>query len=89
MPTHHFPRRHAPANGVAARPVPGPLAPAHCVTLAECVSPDAVLLIGRDLSGTVRIKIELSAEDVSTWWIKVVRHWLAWAYGASEIKIVS
>lgn len=83
------PSKAPPANGVSRRPVPGPLAPERCVTLGECVSPNHVLIIGRDLNGVVRVKVELAAEDVSAWWLKVVRHWLAWCYGASEIKIVS
>jgi hypothetical protein len=89
MPKHFPLPRHTPANGVEARRVPGPMAPERCITSAECVSPDHVVLIGRDLNGVVRIKVELSREDVSMWWAKVIRHWLAWHYGASEIKIVS
>ena len=82
------PLHRQPANGVAARPVPSQLAPERCVTTQPVVSPDHLMLVGRDLDGRVRIRVELASEDVSSWWIKVIRHWLAWSYGASEIKIV-
>lgn len=81
--------KHVPANGVARRPVPNPLAPERCITVAECVSPHHVVLVGRDLQGIVRVRVELASEDVTAWWFKVVRHWLAWHYGACDIKIVS
>jgi hypothetical protein len=88
-PSFYLPRRRTPANGVEARRVPGPLAPDRCITRAESVSPHHVVLVGRDLTGVVRVKLELHRDDVSLWWLKVLRHWLAWCYGASEIKIVS
>lgn len=83
------PLQHRPANGVIRRPVPSPLAPERCLNKAESVSADHVVLIGRDLTGVVRIKVELHRDDVSAWWLKVLRHWLAWCHGASEIRIVS
>lgn len=90
MPKTYFPPlRRVPANGVSARPVPGPLAPDRCVQYEHGVGHGTVVLLGLDLSGTVRVKVEMSAGDVSSWWLKVIRHWLAWCYGASEIKIVS
>jgi hypothetical protein len=90
MPPHYFPPiRRAPANGVSPRPVPGPLAPERCVQYVHGVGEGAtVVLLGVDLKGKVRVKVELASDDVSTWWLKVIRHWLAWCYGASEIKIV-
>ena len=88
MPKHPFLSRHTPANGVSARRVPGQMAPERCVEYENGVGPDNVVLIGVDLSGVVRVKIELTREDASAWWLKVVRHWLAWQYGASEIRIV-
>ena len=81
--------KYTPANGVTRRPVPGPMAPERCITQNDSVSPDHVVLIGRDMAGIVRVKLELHRDDVSAWWLKVLRHWLAWCYGASEIKIVS
>lgn len=70
------------------RSVPGPLAPASCVSLESCVSPDHVLLVGRDLHGVVHVKVELSRADASSWWGKVIRLWLAWRHGASEIRLM-
>jgi hypothetical protein len=87
--TFYLPSRRPPANGVSPRPVPGPLAPDRCLSRVDSVSPHHVVLIGRDLAGVVRVKVELHRDDVSVWWLKVLRHWLAWCYGASEIKIVS
>jgi len=89
MITHFRSTKHTPANGVTRRPVPGPLAPERCVGLDHSISSAHIVIVGCDLSGVVRVKIELSREDASGWWIKVVRHWLAWCYGAVEIKIVS
>ena len=89
MITHFRSTKHTPANGVNRRPVPGPLAPERCVSHTDSVSAEHVVLIGRDLAGVVRVKVELHRDDVSTWWLKVLRHWLAWCYGATEIKIVS
>jgi hypothetical protein len=76
------------ANGVARRPVPGPLAPERCVSFEPDVVPDSVWLVGHDLQGKVCIRMQLPRRDVSAWWIKVVRHWLAWYHGATEIRIV-
>lgn len=89
MITHYRSTKVVPANGVVRRPVPGPMAPERCVTIGECVSPQHVVLVGRDLNGAIRVKVELAAEDVTVWWFKVIRHWLAWHHGACEIKIVS
>jgi hypothetical protein len=88
MGKFYRPRTTPPANGVTRRPVPGPMAPERCVTYDDCVSPNHVVLVGEDMKGVVRIKIELSREDASTWWVKVVRHWLAFQYGAADIRIV-
>lgn len=89
MPSHYFPPlRRVPANGVSPRPVPGPMAPERCVTSFPTVSPETTMLVGRDLQGRVRIRLEVASDDVSPWLLKVIRHWLAWHYGASEIKIV-
>lgn len=85
----YFPRQHTPANGVTMRPVPSQLAPGRCVQFEDSISPDHLILIGRDLNGIVRVRVELSREDASTWWVKVIRHWLAFQYGAAEIRIVS
>jgi hypothetical protein len=89
MSTFYLPRHHTPANGVAPRTVPNQLAPERCITHVKSMAPEYVVLVGRDLSGTIRVKLELHRDDVSVWWLKVLRHWLAWAYSASEIKIVS
>jgi hypothetical protein len=89
MPKHFPLTRHTPANGVSARRVPGPMAPERCVTQDDCVSPQCIVLVGRDLDGKVRIRVELSREDASSWWLKVIRHWLAWQYSATEIKLVN
>ena len=78
-----------PANGVPRRPVPNHMAPERCVTRREGTAPKYVQLVARDLSGTVRMTVEVHEDDVGPWLLKVIRHWLAWAYGASEIKIVS
>lgn len=87
--TYFPPLRRTPANGVAPRPVPGPLAPERCVEYQPGVGGSTVTLIGKDREGTVRIRVELATDDASAWWLKVIRHWLAWAYSAGEIKIVS
>jgi hypothetical protein len=71
----------------AQRPVPGPMAPERCVTTRDCLG-DVVELVGRDLDGRIRIRVFLSRDDVSAWWVKVIRHWLAWRYGAAEIKLL-
>lgn len=84
----YFPSpRRLPANGVARRPVPSQMAPERCVQREEGIG-DTVVLLGLDLRGRVRVKVELASEDVSFWWLKVIRHWLAWSCGACEIKIV-
>lgn len=89
MPTHYFPPiRRTPASGVAPRRVPSQMAPERCVTVADSVCPDVVQLIGRDLSGVIRIRIEIARADASPWLIRVIRHWLAWAHNATEIRIV-
>lgn len=89
MITHFRSTKRTPANGIERRPVPNMMAPERCVTNTDSVSADHVILIGRDLTGAVRVKVELSREDASVWWVKVIRHWLAWQYGASEIKLIS
>lgn len=90
MPSKFYiPRHHTPANGVAPRRVPSQLAPERCIGYEHGVTTHTVVIIGRDLKGAVRIRVELSRDDVSLWFIKVIRHWLAWWCGASEIKIVS
>jgi hypothetical protein len=89
VPHVWIPRHRTPANGVAPRPVPGQLAPERCITRSDSVAPQHVVLVARDLTGAVRMKVEVHQDDVSVWLLKVLRHWLAWAYGASEIKIVS
>jgi hypothetical protein len=89
MPKFHFPSRHVPANGVVARRVPSQLAPERCIGYEHGVAGQSVVIVGSDLDGHVRIKVEVAREDVSSWLVKVIRHWLAWYYGASEIKIVS
>src|ERR1700737_2702733 len=61
----------------------GPLAPEQCVEMERCVSPDHVWLVGTDLSGAVRVKVELSRDDVSEWWVEEIRYWLAGGYGAA------
>lgn len=72
-----------------ARAVPGPLAPAHCVTVESGhISPDHVVLVGRDLQGVVHVRVELSRADASSWWGHAIRSWLAWRHGASEIRIL-
>lgn len=89
MAKHYFPPiRHVPANGVTPRPVPNQMAPERCVTSSPSISDGHTVLIGRDLEGRVRIKVELEADDVSPWLLKVIRHWLAFQYGASEIRLV-
>lgn len=89
MSTFYLPPiRRTPASGVAPRPVPNQMAPECCVTSSASIDDRYAVLIGRDLSGRVRIKVELAADDVSSWWLRVIRHWLAWQYGASEIKLV-
>lgn len=84
----YIPKRHIPANGVSARRVPGPLAPERCVGIQRCVSGTHTRLVGCSLDGVVRVEVILAKGDASTWWVKVIRHWLAWYYGASEIRIV-
>jgi hypothetical protein len=64
------------------------MAPERCVTSSPSIGEGYTVLIGRDLHGTVRVKVELAAGDVSSWWLRVIRHWLAWQYGASEIRLV-
>lgn len=71
-----------------ARRVPEQMAPERCVTRDDCVSPDHVYLVGSDLTGRVRIRVELSREDASRWWVRVIRHWLAWRYDAMDIRLV-
>jgi hypothetical protein len=71
------------------RPVPQQMAPDRCVTTQECVSCDMVALIGRDLQGVVRVRVELSREDACDWWVRVLRHWLAWKHGACEVRLIS
>lgn len=71
------------------RPVPQQMAPERCVEMERCVSPEYVTLVGLDLTGTIRVKVELHRADVSAWWVKVIRHWLAWQHGACDIRIVS
>jgi hypothetical protein len=72
----------------SARRVPEQMAPESCVTYDDCVAPDCVSLVGSDLSGRVRIRVVLSRDDASTWWVRVIRHWLAWRYDAAEIRLV-
>jgi hypothetical protein len=88
MLTHVRTAKDSPANGVTRRLVPGPLAPERCVTLAECVSQEHVVLVGRDSDGIVRVKVELAAEDVTSWWFKLIRHWLARHYRVSGTTAV-
>lgn len=88
MPKFYLPSSRPPANGVSPRPVPGPMAPERCVMTQPCVSPHCTVLVGRDLQGVVRVKVELATEDISSWWLKVIRHWLAWHYGAADIKLI-
>lgn len=72
------------------RPVPGPLAPADLVTIEECLAGcGGVVLVGRDLEGNVRIRIDLAREDATSWWFKVIRLWLAWRYNAVHIRLLS
>lgn len=89
MPKFYLPPlRRVPASGVAPRPVPSLMAPERCVTSSASIDAGYTVLIGRDLTGRVRVKVELSADDVSSWWLRVIRHWLAWQYGAAEITLV-
>lgn len=69
------------------RPVPGQMAPEQCVTTRDGLG-GVVELVGRDLEGHIRVRVILSRDDVSVWWVKVVRHWLAWRYGAAEIRLL-
>lgn len=64
------------------------MAPERCVTRFPFHA-EHVQLVARDLTGAVRMTIVVHEDDVSSWLLKVVRHWLAWSYGAAEIKIVS
>lgn len=64
------------------------MAPERCVQYERGVA-GTLILVGVDAKGVVRVRVMLASDDVSSWWLKVIRHWLAWAYGASEIKIVS
>jgi hypothetical protein len=76
-------------GGDGPRPVPGPLAPAELVTVEQCVAGcGGVVLVGRDLEGNVRVRIDLAREDASSWWFKVIRLWLAWRYKAVRIRLV-
>lgn len=72
----------------SARKVPEQMAPERCVTYDECVSPHQVVLVGTDTTGRVRVRVELAREDASGWWIRVIRHWLAWRYDATDIRLV-
>jgi hypothetical protein len=64
------------------------MAPEDCVTLMHSVSPEYVVLVGRDLAGQVRVKVELSRADASEWWVETIRHWLADQYGAPELRLL-
>jgi hypothetical protein len=85
---HYFPTARIPATGVAPRRVPNQMAPERCVQYAKGVGGGTVILLGCDLEGTIRVRVELAADDLTVWWLRVIRHWLAWYYGVSEIKIV-
>ena len=65
-----------------------PLAPDRCVTSSPSIAEGYTVLVGRDLSGTVRVKVELASGDVSSWWLSAIRRWLAWRYGSAELKLV-
>jgi hypothetical protein len=58
------------------------------VQLQACVAGTHIAIVGFDLKGVMRIRIELARGDASGWLIKVVRHWLAWRYGAAEIRLL-
>ncbi|MDQ2667393.1 MAG: hypothetical protein M3Z05_15450 [Gemmatimonadota bacterium] len=62
------------------------LAPERCITNADSVSQDHVTLVGRDLEGVLRVKVELARDDASEWWVKVMRGWLARDYGATPLE---
>jgi hypothetical protein len=66
----------------------GPMAPENCVTYQPTVSPGHVTLIGSDIDGVDRVEITLAREDV-TEWIKMIRQWLAWRYGALELTLLT
>jgi hypothetical protein len=83
----HPPRREC-RSAIVPRPVPGPLAPERCVQYDNGVG-GTVVIVGSDLSGEVMVRVILRREHASAWWLKVIRHWLAWCCGASEIRIVS
>jgi hypothetical protein len=63
------------------------MAPERCVTTRDSLA-GVVELVGRDLTGAIRIRVLLPREDVTNWWVKVIRHWLACRYGAAEIRLL-
>lgn len=65
------------------------MAPERCVTSQSAVSSECIILTGRDTAGVVRCRVELERDDTAVlWWIRVLRHFLAWRYGACEIKLI-
>lgn len=86
------PKQHITLENLAPvgepRPVPGALAPLECLSIESSVARDCVVLVGRDLKGHVRVKVELSRVDASSWWGKVIRLWLAWRYGCAKIRLL-
>lgn len=69
------------------RSAPRPLAPIDRVTVEECVSSDTVAIVGRDLEDTMRIRIEVSREDATSWLFKVVRLWLMRRHHVTRIRL--
>jgi hypothetical protein len=88
MPKFYLPSRRPPANGVTPRSVPSQMAPERCIGYEWGVTNHTIIITGSDLKGQPRIRVELAQDDLSPWLVKVIRHWLAWYSGASEIKIV-
>jgi hypothetical protein len=79
---------HSPAAAEARR-IPGPMAPADLVEIHDSSFPTHFRLLAHDLDGNVRIEMLVEREDMDSvrWFVRVLRHWLAWRHKATRIRL--
>lgn len=72
------------------RPVPHQMSDPELVTFESCNAPEWVRLVANDLDGTRQASLEIRRADVTSvaWFMKVLRHWLAWRHYAIRLKIL-